>query len=160
MATARGLAGSDTWPTIRPMQQRTCQWNIRHQAARWTVLALLSQALVAVAAPLGDLPTLFYSPLERQAITAGRLPAPAAGKVAESASTTQLNGIVRRSGGKGTAWVNDKPVPEGTPPAGKIQAQGAEVYGRRMRVGESVDRISGARTDVVAPGAVRLQGKP
>jgi hypothetical protein len=34
------------------------------------------------------------------------------------------------------------------------------VDGRRMLVGESVDRISGARTDVVAPGAVRLQIKP
>lgn len=160
MGTVYELADSITWPTIRSMHHFLRPPTIWHPLTLWTIAALLGQAHVAGAAPMGNLPTLFYTPLERQAISAGRLPAPAAGDMAEPASTTQLNGIVRRAAGKGTVWINDKPVPEGTSPAGKIQALGAVVDGRRMRVGESVDLISGARTDVVAPGAVRLQNKP
>lgn len=160
MGMVSELADSITWPNIRSMHHLFLPPNIRRPLMRWTATALLSQTLVAGAVPMGDLPTLFYTPLERQAISAGRLPASAVGDMAEPASTTQLNGIVRRAAGKGTVWVNDKPVPEGTSPAGRIQALGAVVDGRRMLVGESVDLISGARTDVVAPGAVRLQNKP
>jgi hypothetical protein len=160
MASVPEWADSVIWPNMQSMQRSNFRSCVQHQTTRWGIAALLCQALVAGAASTGDLATLFYSPLERQAISAGRRPLPTDDAVADVAVTTQLNGIVRRAGGKGTVWVNDKPVPENTPPAGKIQALSAVIDGRRMRVGESVDRISGARTDVVAPGAVRLQIKP
>lgn len=160
MAAATELVESETWPNIRSMQAQLTQSNVLHPIACWVVATLLGQAIGAGAAPIDDLATLFYTPLQRQAISAGRQPTLKPGDMADLATSTQLNGIVLRAGGNGTVWLNHKPVPEGTSPAGKIQALGAMVDGRHMRVGESVDRLTGARTDVVEPGAVRVQNKP
>ncbi len=109
----------------------------------------------AGASPAAGLDTLFYTPAERQAMSLLRI-----GQEGESAvTTTRLMGVVRRTNGKSTVWVNAKPITEGSPGVGAIQAGGAVVDGRRLRVGESIDTTTGARADLVAPGAVTAGGK-
>ncbi len=107
------------------------------------------------AGPVAGLETLFYTPAEREAISLRRMGQEGTAPV----TTTRLMGVVRRANGKGTVWVNTNPIPEGSPGVGTIQAGGAVVNGRRLRVGEGVDTTTGARVDIVAPGAVTQGGK-
>lgn len=108
------------------------------------------------ASPVNDLETLFYTPAERQAITLRRH-----GQESATATTAmRLTGVVQRAGGKGTVWVNDKAYPEGSPNTGAIKDVDAMVDGRRLRVGEGIDTSTGARVDIVAPGAVTRRRKP
>lgn len=108
------------------------------------------------AGPVAGLETLFYTPAERQNMTLRRTGHEVG---VEPVTTTRLMGVVRRANGKSTVWVNANPIPEGSPVVGAIQAGGAVVNGRRLRVGEGVDTTTGARVDVVAPGAVTVGGK-
>ena len=107
--------------------------------------------------------TLFYTPLERQKVVRARLaqvdPGLESDAQAES-SFAKLSGVVRRAGGKGTVWINGMPVPEGNLKNGKIRGMDAIVDGQRLRVGESIDKSSGERSDVVEPGAVTVQRRP
>lgn len=114
-------------------------------------VALLSTMPAWVCAgPVAGLETLFYTPAERHSLTLRRI-----GQVGDApVTTTRLTGVVRRANGKGTIWVNDKPIAEGSPNVGAIQGGGAIVGGRRLRVGEGVDTTTGIRVDIVTPGAV------
>jgi hypothetical protein len=117
--------------------------------------ALLCVPTIALANPLADLQTLIYSPAQRQEITRGRMGLAGV----QDEPTTRLNGVVHRAAGKGTVWINNQPYREGSAPAGPIRGVDALVEGRQLRVGESVDKASGERTDVLAPGAVRVRSK-
>ena len=122
--------------------------------------ALLAAALCAPSLSFAstgtDLETLFYTPAQRQDISRGRQGL--AGT--NNATATRLNGVVRRAGGKGTIWINGEPFAEGSPQVGQIKGVDAVVEGRRLRVGEAIDKASGARTDVVTPGSVTVRSKP
>jgi len=122
--------------------------------------AMLTVALCApmltLASKPADLETLFYTPAQRQDISRSRQGLPGT----DNAATTRLNGVVHRAGGKGTVWINDQAFAEGSPQTGQIKGVDAVVEGRRLRVGEAIDKASGARTDVVTPGAVTVRGKP
>lgn len=124
------------------------------------LFALLAGAVfaptLALASTAADLETLFYTPAQRLDITRSRQ-----GLAGVSdAAATRLNGVVRRADGKGTVWINGEPFAEGSPQAGQIKGVDAVVEGRRLRVGEAIDKASGERTDVVAPGAVTVRRKP
>ena len=56
----------------------------------------------------------------------------------------------------GTVWLNQQAHREGQAPAGPLRGVDALVDGQRLRVGERVDKTSGERTDVLAPGAVQV----
>lgn len=103
-----------------------------------------------------ELQTLFYTPAQRQEMSHARQ---GLAGIAE-ATSTRLNGVVHRAAGKGTVWLNHQPHREGSPPGGPIRGVDALVDGRQLRVGESVDKVSGERTDVLVPGAVRVVNKP
>ncbi len=118
--------------------------------------ALCSLPAGVWASPVASLDTLFYTPTERQNMALRRIGQEGA---APPVTTTRLTGVVRRTHGKSTVWVNAKPIPEGSPVVGAIQAGGAVVDGRRLKVGEGIDTTTGARVDVVAPGAVTVGGK-
>jgi hypothetical protein len=126
-------------------------------ASKFALCAALLCALPAGvwAGPVPGLETLFYTPAERSNMTLRRI-----GQEGDApVTTTRLTGVVRRAGGKGTIWINAKPIPEGSPSVGAIQGGGAVVDGRHLRVGEGIDTTTGARTDIVAPGAVTPGGK-
>jgi len=116
---------------------------------------LLLPLTATAAATEGErLGTLFYSPAERAAISAAR----EGGDGKENVSGLRLGGIVKRAGGKGMVWINGQALPEGQPvstaPAPQITAQGATIDGKPVRVGETVNLITGERIDIVPPDAV------
>ena len=119
----------------------------------FTFLAL--QPTVAAEQPLPSLGTLFYTPTQRLEIVRTRQHS----EGMESSTSTQLQGVVLRSNGKSTVWVNGKALAEGAPQTPKTRGVDAVVDGKRLRVGESLDTLSGARTDIVAPGAVTAGAK-
>lgn len=123
---------------------------------RRILAALLCMPTVALAVPLAELQTLFYTPAQRQEMSRSRL----GSEGTQDGASTRLNGVVHRAAGKGTVWINNQAHREGSPPVGSIRGVDAWVEGRQLRVGESVDKASGARTDVLAPGAVSVRSKP
>ncbi len=122
---------------------------------RFLALFLLFAAGNAGAATGGErLGTLFYSPAERAALVSAR----SGDTRQDTVSGLRLGGIVKRAGGKGMVWINGQPLPEGQPvstaPAPEITAQGATIDGKPVRVGETVNLVTGERIDIVPPGAV------
>jgi hypothetical protein len=103
------------------------------------------------------LETLFYTAQERHAITQARL-----GEFdEESSSIVRVTGIVKRTSGKSTAWINGHAVAEGQTqaPAVKttISSASVTVDGQRVRVGEALDINTRQRADIVEPGAVTIR---
>lgn len=120
-------------------------------------VAMLCSAPAWVGAgPVADLETLFYTPAERQAMTLRR----SGQEGAAAATATRLTGVVHRAGGNGTVWVNGKAYPQGSLGPSAIRGVDAVVDGHRLRVGEGIDTATGARVDIVAPGAVTPRRKP
>ncbi|MBU3898052.1 MAG: hypothetical protein KJ614_03850 [Gammaproteobacteria bacterium] len=107
--------------------------------------------------------TLFYSPAERAVITRARqgLGQGQAESAAPISSLVTVNGVVKRQDGNSTAWVNGQAVQDGlsAPPANRVTStgRGANLDGRPVRVGETLDLSTLERTDIVAPGAVTIR---
>ncbi len=103
-----------------------------------------------------ELGTLFYSSSERAAVLKARL-----GEV-DAPSTSSMftvEGVVKRAGGKSTAWINGRAIPEGqspfpTPLRFAISAGAITVKGTRVRIGETVNLDNLQRTDFIAPGSL------
>ena len=141
---------------------------------------LLTYAVSASAAPASDLPgmsdalagTLFYSASERKAIAKARSGQTTTGQSStteqstteQSSTVVHVTGIVKRGGGKSTAWINGQAVPEGQSqsPTVKttISASSVTVDGQRVRVGEALDINTRQREDIVNPGAVTSKAHP
>lgn len=119
----------------------------------FAVLALQSTVAAMDAPP--ELGTLFYTVTQRLEISRARRPEASS----EKSDVTYLQGVVRRSRGNGTVWLNGESLPEGQSRTPPIKGVDAVVDGKRLRVGQSVNKSSGARSDIVAPGAVTL-GSP
>lgn len=120
------------------------------------VPAHAAQVLPEQVAPLG---TLLYSPAERAGINRARLGLAAeAGSAAAVLRQVTVNGVVNRQGNKDTVWLNGQALPDGAtlPPVKTLSAtrSGAKLDGQRVRVGETLDLDTKARTDLVLPGAV------
>ena len=128
-------------------------------------------ALSVFDAQAQELGRLFFTPEQRAALDArrkARVPDKAAAAPATESPVSRVDGAVERSGGKSTVWVNGEVIPEDS------QAEGARVTrrgpnpgrvsipagegGQRydVRVGESVDRSSGATRDILGDGEVRI----
>jgi hypothetical protein len=127
--------------------------SLRHWArcAAWCAMCLLPVAAAATEPAMAGLDTLLYTPAQRQEIGRARLPQSGSDNTLLS---THLQGVVRRGNGKGTVWINGKALPQGAADTPRIQGVDAIVNGKQLRVGESIDPLSGTRTDVVEPGAV------
>jgi len=130
----------------------------------------MAAAGVAVAQELGR---LFFTPEQRTALDArrkARVPdKPAATPQVES-PVTRVNGVVQRTGGKSTVWVNGEAIPESTQagaqgaprPAGggRVSVPGEGSRGIDMRVGESLNRGSGEVSDIVGKDEVKVGARP
>ncbi len=142
---------------------------------RWGPCWLLTCAVAASAAPASDPPgthgalagTLFYSASERNAIAKARSGQTIAGQgstTEQIGTTVHVTGIVKRGGGKSTAWINGQAVSEGQSlaPTAKttISASAVTLDGQRVRVGEALDLQTRQREDVVNPGAVTRKTRP
>lgn len=103
-------------------------------------LALLSMFLAA-AASAETLGRLFFTREQRAALERQRQSGRGSMPV-EEAESVRLDGVVRNSSGRTTVWRNGR-AEEGT-----LQPD--------LKVGETLDAVSGARSDIVMPGAVRI----
>jgi hypothetical protein len=106
-----------------------------------------------------SLGTLFYSSSERAAIIALRRTQ--LGVVTSPGTSISVGGLVRRASGKGAAWINGQMVAEGHAVASAgvpvIEARQVVVDGHPVRVRETVDIESGARSDALPAGAVSIR---
>jgi hypothetical protein len=136
---------------------------------RTAAFVLLGAAFVPRVATAQDLGRLFFTPEQRAALDArrkARLPDTPAGGA--PSHTTRIDGSVRRSSGKSTVWVDGSAVPDGVQPEGLRIRRGGDASrvtvivgedNRRvdMRVGETLDRATGAVKDVIGSGALRVE---
>ena len=103
--------------------------------------------------------TLFYSPAERAAIVVARR-GEQPGAIS-SGTAVSVTGLVKRGGQKSTAWINGQTVAEGQgiPAAGVpvISNNSVTIDGQSVRVRETLDLESGARTDALPQGAVSIR---
>ncbi len=132
-------------------------------------IALLSCALTMVAASIpaeaAGLGRLFFTPERRISLERQRNLGLQVSPMAEE-QTLKLHGVVRRSGGKSTAWINGVAQQESS--AGMridlaprdasratIHLQGETPI--RLQVGESVSRATRERKDGLAGGRIVIQ---
>ncbi len=99
--------------------------------------------LLGGTAQANSIGTVFYSPAERSALVAAR------SGVTQSAIYT-LNGITLRGAGKSVAWINGRAVTQvpqdAAIPTLVIARDHVLIEGKVIKVGESLDIISGQRT--------------
>lgn len=126
--------------------QLTAHWRV----ALWCACGLMTGQVLSAPAELG---TLMFSPQQREEIVRARH---GQAGLLQELSLKRLNGVVKRSNGKNTVWVNDSAMSESNPNAPRIVGLDAIVKDKRLRVGESVDAITGDASDLVPPGSVRL----
>jgi len=117
-------------------------------------LIFIGLLAVGGAARASTIGTVFYSPAERAALVAAR-----AG-ITQSAVYT-LNGITQRGAGKTVAWINGRAVTEDPPdlaiPSLVIKRDHILIEGHPIRVGETLDIISGQRVLRLPEQAVRVK---
>ena len=122
------------------------------------ILALLP-AIVCAQSSQEPLGTLFYSAGERAAIVAARRDE--RGVATSSGASVSLSGVVKRGRQKSTAWINGQTVVEGQAVAAAgvpVINSGSVVFdGQPVRVRQSLDLESGARTDALPQGAVSVK---
>lgn len=94
------------------------------------------------AEPLGR---LFYTPAERATLERQKKAATGGGEVG---APTTLNGVVRRSSGRDTVWINGTPAEEKS-----VEAR------RSQRVGETL-APSGEVSDPLQGGTIVIRRKP
>lgn len=118
---------------------------------RFIVVSLLLFGGTAQANTIG---TVFYSPAERAALVAAR------SGVTQSAIYT-LNGITLRGAGKSVAWINGRAVTQvpqdAAIPTLVIARDHILIEGKVIKVGESLDIISGQRTLRLPEKAVQVK---
>ena len=96
---------------------------------------LLASAHAGAQAPLGR---LFFTPEERAALDAGR-PLHAEPEVQTDITPRRLDGIVRRSDGHSTVWINGAAEQRRLGSAERAPVQDAEGRWQSLRVGEAAD---------------------
>lgn len=124
-----------------------------------SALLLLAAAVYAGAAPAADLGRLFYTPAQRTLLDGARrqnvsieVGKDETTEAAAAPQTLSVNGMVRRSDGKTTVWVNGRPISDQA-------SAGLTVSGGTVRIavpdsGRIVDLKVGQTADVVN-GSVR-----
>lgn len=116
------------------------------------------------AEPLGR---LFFTPEQRSVLERQRQTGRADQPSIAGAESLRLDGLLTRSGGRSTVWVNGQalydPHAAGIRPvAGQARAATATASGKatEMRVGETLDPSTGTRSDLLPTGALSAGGKP
>lgn len=127
---------------------------LRALAALCTTLSLLaSPAVHAQTQPLGR---LFNTPQERAQLDARRAgaetpPASGAQTPLPPPQPLQVNGVVLRSGGRGTVWINQSPAPDSSVNVRKDRSVSLRLpSGRRiiLKPGQSYDETTGTISNI------------
>ena len=132
---------------------------------------LLLAVLLAAPASAQELGRLFFTRERREILDRQRqFNIPERTEIPEDPTLT-INGVVTRSSGKRTVWVNgvaqnDEEKPSGvtvipnrkTP--GKVIVRSSESVVGDAKVGETVNRSTGEATDLLGDGKIRLKNAP
>lgn len=99
---------------------------------------------------------LFFTAGERAALDAARLQETRTQEGSAASATLTLDGLVRRSGGKSTIWINGVPLSaDELPAAGKLLPNGLNLQTPRRRVtlktGQTLDLEHGTVSDGLQP---------
>lgn len=152
----------------------------RPPCARWHFLSLAialtalqnfgAVAALAADASAGTGGRLFFTPERREQLERQRRSQRDTETVIEDDSLS-VNGIVVRSSGKWTLWVNGRPIDErerSTAPAQPIPGQPGIASVRlgdndrlgSTKVGDRVDRASGEQSGLLGDGRIRVGSRP
>lgn len=113
---------------------------------------------------------LFFSAERRQALDQQRRTKQFQETVVEG-DTLTLDGMVTRSSGKWTLWINGSPVTEkdstsvgaapvaGRPGQGRLKAGGDSAGSSTLVVGNGIDRSTGSGTSLLGDGAIRVHSR-
>src|SRR5712692_642583 len=105
-----------------------------------------------------NLGRLFFTPAERNALDAGKFTATRERPALRGPRSVTLNGVVRRSDGEFTVWVNGQSVSEGglsgviaspshaDPAAARVRVRGASAA-VNLRVGQRLEQKTGKVSD-------------
>lgn len=156
---------------LPPPTQRRVRVRVRRHPASWLMLMATAAAIGAQGSARAEdqrLGRLFFTPERRAALDHQRtLNFEQAG--AEQGTKLTVNGVVRRTDGRSTVWINGVPHDEGVPglelrsridrrdPSQVMFDAGADAAVSR-NVGESFDRASRAQRDGLATGSITFHG--
>ena len=137
----------------------------RQRKLRTLLLALLLLPALAHSAPLGR---LFFTP-ERRAVLERQRQLNIQEKTQETieVANVHINGMVRRSSGKATVWVNGRPQQEGEAAGGvavrpsprqleQVEIRVGEESPAALRVGEKLNRATQEMSDGLAGGQLQI----
>lgn len=136
----------------------------------WPLLLLLALPVAHAADAPETLGRLFFTPERRAALERNRLLNIQETRSLEGA-TMSLDGIVQRSSGKSTVWVNGRAQNEGDAGSSGVSARlNPQTPGRallapgeespaQLKVGESMNRATGERNDRLGAGRVVTPAK-
>ncbi|HLX80041.1 MAG TPA: hypothetical protein VKS43_05605 [Burkholderiales bacterium] len=139
------------------------------------ILLGIAMSLSSAAAQTQELLRLFFTPDQRAALDErrkARVPDKPTAAPVEESPLTRVDGVVRRSGGKSTVWVNGETIPESAQPGSpKISPAGAKpdqvsipvgegAQPKDLRVGESLDRGNGEVSDLIGTGEIKIGPRP
>lgn len=137
--------------------RRPAEGLVVKRAATAIVLLLIASGSVSsrAAEPLGR---LFFTPAQRTTLDAGKeLDRPKqAGPAVRGPRSVTVNGVVTRSDGESTVWVNGRPADARRPDTATITAKPAGAASARvrvmdsdarLRVGQTLDRRTGKVTE-------------
>jgi hypothetical protein len=140
--------------------QRTCK-------VQSLLLLLLTITLTPAASAEETLGRLFFTPERRQVLDRQRQLNIRENQQINEDPTLTINGVVTRSSGKRTSWINGAPqneretpgglsiTPQGKDP-GKVLIQAGDLPAANARVGETVNRNSGEARNLLNDGSITL----
>jgi hypothetical protein len=132
------------------------------------IALLLAMAIAPTAGAEEALGRLFFTPERRQALDRQRQLNIQDSKPVNEDPTLTINGMVTRSSGKRTSWVNgaaqnESELSGGTvvipsrKDHGKVEVQGGDLPAANARVGETVNRNTGESRDLLNDGRIAIK---
>lgn len=124
-------------------------------------LALAAFALLTLTPPAWPqeetLGRLFFTPERRASLDRQRLLNPQQNRDTISESKLTLNGLIRRSSGRGTAWVNGTPIDDNAGRSGDSIKLQTPAGTPQLRVGDTLNQSSGERDDLLKGGSISVR---
>jgi hypothetical protein len=145
---------------------QTADW-LRSARTRAIACVACIAVCVAPAAHAREIGRLFFTPDQRASLERNRLapPAPEAAKPAPPPvlGSVSVNGIVTRSSGRSTTWVNGVARNDTLKPANDTVRVPVGESTRRtvpLRVGETFEGTTGERRDLLGGGSISVKRAP
>ena len=124
-------------------------------------LALATLALLTLTPPAWSqeeaLGRLFFTPERRASLDRQRQLNQQQNRDTLTESKLTLNGLVRRSTGRGTTWVNGTPVDDNTGRSGGSASLPTPAGATELRVGDTLNQASGEREDLLKGGSISVR---